>query len=157
MLKNRHRIKRRDSKKLIENIESSLGCNVDGVIEIADYKNRKLILIDGKICGFFIEGNPFLNISGLKKWKPSKKYVMVDDGAIKFILNGADVMAPGIIKADEEIQKGDAVWIKDMRDIPLSVGIALVDGMEMTKADKGKAVKNIHYIGDEIWKLSENF
>ncbi|HEC76680.1 MAG TPA: DUF1947 domain-containing protein [Thermoplasmatales archaeon] len=157
MLKNRHRIKKKESKEVIENIESSLGCNIDGIIEFAEYKNRKLILIDGKICGFFIEGNPFLNVLGLKRWKPSKKYVMVDEGAIKFILNGADVMAPGIVKADEEIQKGDAVWIKDMRDMPIAVGIALIDGMEMMRADKGKAVRNIHHIGDEIWKLSKDF
>lgn len=150
-------LRKKEGKRLIESIESILGCNLDGVIEIAEYKNKKLIIIDGKIQGFFVEDKPFLNVSGLKKFGASKRYVLVDDGAIKFILNGADVTAPGIIEADENIKRDDIVWVGDSRKTPIAVGIALMDGVEMIKENRGKAVKTFHYAGDEIWRLSEGF
>jgi len=31
--------------------------------------------------------------------------VVVDPGAVKFIINGADVMGPGIIEADPDIRR----------------------------------------------------
>lgn len=156
MFKNRHALKKKDVKKITEKLEKILGCNVEGEMEIAEYKEWKLLFIDGKIYGFFIDEEPFLNVEGLKRFKANKRKVTVDDGAIKFILNGADVMAPGVVDADESITEGDVVWVSDMRGLPLAVGIALMNGKEMVAARKGKAVKNIHHIGDELWKLSKD-
>ena len=65
-------------------------------------------------------------------------------------------MAPGIIEADKEIKEGDIVWVRDERNLPLAVGKALMDGIEMVKANRGKAVENLHYIGDKLWKLCKS-
>lgn len=157
MLKNRHVLRKKEGKRLSEEIESILGCSLNGVIEVADYKNKKVIIINGKVLGFFVENIPFLNVSGLKKFGASKRYVLVDDGAIKFILNGADVTAPGIIDADENIKRSDIVWVGDSRKMPIAVGIALMDGIEMVEENRGKAVKTFHHTGDEMWRLSEGF
>jgi PUA domain protein len=74
-------------------------------------------------------------------------------GAVRFVTNGADVMAPGIVDADASIEKGHQIWICDERHHkPLAVGIALLNGNEMISAEKGKAVKLKHYIGDGLWK-----
>ncbi len=156
MFKNRHALKKKDAKKVMEKLQENLGCDIEGKIEVAEHKKWKLLFIDGKIYGFFIDDSPFLNVEGLKRFGADKRKVVVDDGAIKFILNGADVMAPGIVEADESIKKGDVVWVSDMRGLPLAVGIALMNGKEMVAASKGKAVENIHHIGDELWKLSKD-
>lgn len=155
-MKNRHKLRKKEAKKLIEDIEKNLGCKIGKEIEIAEYEDKKLIFIDGKFLGLFIENIPFLNVEGLKIYKANKKFVTVDDGAIKHILNGADVMAPGIIEADKEIKEGDIVWVRDERNLPLAVGKALMDGIEMVKANRGKAVENLHCIGDKLWKLCKS-
>ncbi len=156
MLKNRHMVSKKEKKEILKKIETTLGSKVDGSIEIADYEKMRLLLINGKIRGFVVDGEPFLNVEGLKEFKASKRYVIVDDGAIKHILNGAEVMAAGIVDADEGIKKGDMVWVSDVRSLPLAIGIALMDGKEMKEAKKGKAVENIHHIGDKIWKMCKS-
>jgi PUA domain protein len=83
------------------------------------------------------------------------KRVAVDMGAVPHVVNGADVMSPGIVSADPEIKAGDVVVVVDERHgKPLAIGLALLDGSAM-RAPKGKAVKNIHHVGDEIWRLLE--
>ncbi|KAA0002703.1 MAG: DUF1947 domain-containing protein [Thermoplasmata archaeon] len=154
MLKNRHMVSKKEKKEIFKKLENSLGCIIDGSMEIADYEKMKLLIINGKVRGFIIKGEPFLNVEGLKEWKAKKRYVIVDDGAIKHILNGAAVMAAGIIDADEGIKAGNMVWVSDARSLPLAIGIALMNGKEMKEARKGKAVENIHHIGDKIWKIS---
>lgn len=146
-------MRKKEAKEFIRKIEENLGCKINNEIEIAGYENIKLIFIDGELHGLIFDGIPFLNVEGLKKYKPTKKFVVVDDGAIKHILNGADVMAPGIIEADKEIKEGDLVWIRDERGLPLAIGKALMDGERMSNEKKGRAIENIHFIGDKIWKM----
>ena len=148
-------MRKKEAKQMLQELNAYLGCNIEGTIEMAEYKGRKIFLVDGRLEGIFIGKKPFLTVNGLKRWRAEKKWVMVDDGAIKFILNGADVMAPGIIKADEGIKKEDLVWVKDERNLPLAVGMAIMDGEEMRDATKGKAVENLHHMGDELWKVGE--
>ena len=79
---------------------------------------------------------------------------MVDMGAVKFVTNGADVMSPGIVDADENIIEGDQVWICDEEHYkPLAVGIAIMNGKQMISERQGKSVKIIHYVGDVLWNL----
>ena len=79
----------------------------------------------------------------------------MDEGAIRFICNGADVMGPGISEADRAIRPGDMVWVRDMKHKkPLAIGKAMVGGEVMATRAPGKAVKNMHYVGDELWGLA---
>ena len=86
--------------------------------------------------------------------RPAKAFVTVDMGAVKFVNNGADVMAPGIVEADPAIQPGDLVWIRDEKNkVPLAVGEAILAGAQMPRGPKGKAVKALHHVGDPLWEL----
>jgi PUA domain protein len=83
------------------------------------------------------------------------KRVVVDMGAVPHVTRGADVMAPGVVSADDDIEPGVSVVIVDERHgKPLAVGQAVVHGREM-KGPSGKVVKNLHHVGDEIWHLSQ--
>jgi len=67
-------------------------------------------------------------------------------------MNGADVMKPGIVYADERIKENDFVFVTvEGKDSPIAVGLALCNGTEMI-GEKGKAVKNIHHLKDKIWR-----
>ena len=104
-----------------------------------------------------VNGTVMMTIQGILRFHPSNRFVVVDMGAVRFVTNGADVMAPGIVDADEQIEIGMPVWICDeQHHKPLAIGIALMNGIEMVHATKGKAVKMIHYVGDSIWNLIDS-
>ncbi len=79
------------------------------------------------------------------------KHVKVDEGAVPHILNGADVMIPGITDFSE-FSEGDTLIVMGPKDIILAVGKAIIKSAELQKRKKGKAIKTIHYAGDKIWK-----
>lgn len=89
-----------------------------------------------------------IKMSGIE----STQYAVVDEGAVKHLLNGADVMSPGIIECSG-FQKESlvAVW-NPTKETPLCVGKALMSCDEIMRIRKGKAIKNLHYAGDKIWK-----
>ncbi|MBI4152535.1 DUF1947 domain-containing protein [Candidatus Woesearchaeota archaeon] len=96
-----------------------------------------------------------------ERWIPTLKFlqqkiilpkIVVDMGAIKFLIGGADVMRPGIVEVDSGIAKDEPVVIVDTNNQkPIAVGIALISGAEMKETKSGKVIKNIHYVGDKIW------
>ncbi|UXD21486.1 RNA-binding protein [Ignicoccus pacificus DSM 13166] len=80
--------------------------------------------------------------------------VVVDEGAVKFITNGADVMRPGIVDFKGDFKKGDIVLVYTVKlPFPIAVGEALYDLQEMSQMKRGKVIKNIHHLGDELFKL----
>lgn len=80
--------------------------------------------------------------------------VVVDEGAVKHLLNGADVMIPGIREFDEfNMNDVVSVW-GPKKEAPIVVGRALISSNAMRELRKGKAIKNLHYAGDKIWNLS---
>ena len=84
----------------------------------------------------------------------TEKYAKVDMGAINFVIKGADIMSPGIVDADESIVPGETITIiEEGHNKPLAIGISIISGKEMIENDKGKAIKNLHYVGDPIWDL----
>lgn len=81
------------------------------------------------------------------------KTITVDMGAIRFVVSGADIMRPGIMAFDEGIKEKELVVVVDVNNKkPLAIGVALMDSEMLQNTKIGKSVKNIHYIGDEIWK-----
>ena len=80
--------------------------------------------------------------------------MIVDMGAVPHIVNGADVMRPGIKDFRGEFNEGDFVVVRDERNLrPLAVAIALVGLEECRAMKRGKVAKKIHHVNDRIWKL----
>ena len=156
-LKKRHRIRRKEINRYSQELSEHFGCPVfsgSEVVDIAESEDHEVILVGSVPVAVMIEGRPILTVKGLMRYKPTRFYVEVDMGAVPFVTKGADVMAPGIVAADEAIKEGDLVWIRDERNKrPLAVGRALISGPEMVSSNKGKAVKSIHYVGDSVWQI----
>ncbi len=78
--------------------------------------------------------------------------VVVDMGAVKPILNGADVMRPGIRRIEGDLKRDGVVLVLDEAKLrPISVSVSLYDKAEMESMEKGKVLINLHYINDKIW------
>ncbi|MEM2900090.1 MAG: RNA-binding protein [Thermoplasmata archaeon] len=154
-IRNRHRLKQKEVKKLVEDLKLRLGRDsipLDSIVDRASASEYDLFFVDNQILAFEINGIPFLTLKGILKWQPERMFVEVDEGAVKFVANGADVMGPGIVSFDNSIKKGDVVFVRDAKHKrPLAVGLALKDASELAKKEKGKCVKNIHWLGDKLW------
>ena len=112
----------------------------------------KIILINQEPSFFYYNDKLVPTLKYLQNNLILKK-ITVDMGAVKFVVNGADIMRPGITKIEEEIEKDEFIVIIDEKNQkPLAVGIALLNSEEMQKSTTGKVIKNIHYVGDELWK-----
>lgn len=127
-------------------------CSKKDIVEVVEDKAVKFLVINREPA-FFYRENRLIPILKYLQTHSLLKRITIDMGAIKFIVNGADVMRPGITEMEEGIQKDDLVVIIDQNNKkPLAVGVALFNSEEMKAMPKGKAVKTIHYVGDEVWK-----
>ncbi len=157
-IKSRNVLRKTDEKALINDIVEAFG-------DASAFANRKLehvatdeqdfIFVDGEPLLFKIEGKIFPTVKGALKLNPARRRVVIDPGAVKFIINGADVMGRGIVEADLSIKEGDLVIVVEQaHGKALAIGRALMPGNEMA-GKAGKAIKSIHYVGDELWKLEQ--
>ena len=109
---------------------------------------------------YFVDGTPLI-IRTKAGLLPSLKFleavnslphVVVDMGAVAHIANGADVMRPGVRDVRRDFVKGDLVVIADEKyGKPIALGLAEVDAMELRSVTKGKVIRSVHYVGDELW------
>lgn len=158
-IRKRKRMRAKEIKVISSELEQMLGVPVfteDDAVDIAESTDFDLLFVGGDILGLVSGGKPFLTVRGIIVYKPVKRYVTVDMGAVPFITNGADCMGPGIVEADPSIAAGDMVWIRDIKNkMPLAVGITERSGEELMRKGPGKAIKNIHNVGDKLWKTGE--
>jgi len=152
-------LRSKDIRSYLEEMESTLGTEVfkeSDPVDLAESSGYDLLFVSGRILGLIHEGRAFVTVRGALEYSPQKRYVTVDMGAVPFVTKGADVMAPGIVDADPEIVPGQLVWIRDQRNsVPLAVGESMLSGPEMVAASAGKAITNIHHVGDKLWKYEE--
>lgn len=158
-LRKRHRMRQKDIAAAAARIEDAVGAKVfspSDTVDMAEGPGFDAIMVDGEVLGLVVDGVPFLTVRGLLRYAPTRRYVTVDMGAVRFVANGADVMGPGVVDADEGISEGDLVWIRDERNKrPLAIGRALVPAESMLAKSKGKVVLSLHYVGDKLWLVDE--
>ena len=168
-LRVKHPLSKKEIKEIIREMSEIFGIEIaekmlkkKDRVEVAEFdRTTEILLVNGR--PFFIRRKGLIfplvialyelsNEEDLRKWP---RRVVVDAGAVPFIIKGADVMAAGIIDADENIREGDFVFVvEEDYGRPLAIGIALMDGKTMKEKPKGKAVKNIHHAKDKIWELT---
>jgi len=140
------------SAQLVEKFGEAAPRIPEGAVELVELEGgREVILANGKPFLLKTTDGLFPTLTSLDRI--TLKRVTIDMGAVPYVAGGADIMAPGVVTADDGIMSGDGVVIIDERHgKPLAIGLALVAGAAM-KAPKGRVLKNLHYVGDEVWQL----
>ncbi len=156
-VKSRHHLRSDAVDELRGAIRDRLGVELTGdtfeLVELSD-SPFDLVLVDGEPHAFYYEGDPFLTVRGANAFPPEHGVVTVDTGAISFVSDGADVMRPGIVEADERIAEGDlTIVVEEAHGKALAVGRALVSGEEMP-GDSGKVVESVHHVGDDLYEFA---
>jgi len=150
-------LSRRDSGEMVSRVESSLGVELnlgrsaqarcaepeEGVVFVA---------LDG--YEFVKAGEGFIPFLGSPATTALFPSATVDEGAIRFMLNGADVMRPGVRAFDDWGPAGRMVVVKEeKKGRPIAVGPSLVGSSEARGMSKGGCIKNLHHVGDRYWNL----
>lgn len=158
----KHDLPRRELKKMKERIATSLGEEflsfLDGekIETCSTDLQTDMILVDGEPRFFISEKMIFPTLKAFlnKDVRRMPYHVTVDMGAVPYVVNGADIMRPGIRGIDMNARKDDFVIITEQNHgRPLAVGILLYDAKEIMERKEGKAVKNLHFVGDKMWEL----
>jgi PUA-domain protein len=161
-ISSRHHLRSDEVSAIETAMADQLGVDLDGdsyeLVELAD-SEFDLVLVDGEPDVLYVEDEdgepePFLTVRGANRHAPSSNVVTVDAGAVSFVSDGADVMRPGIVEADETIGEGDLVAIaEEAHGKVLGIGRAMTDGEDMV-GDQGKVVKSVHHVGDDLYEFA---
>ena len=156
-VKSRHHLRSDAINEIQDALAENLGVDLDAdtfeKVELTT-DDWDVVLVDGEPHVLYLDGEPFLTVDGANAYPPTRHVVTVDTGAIQFVSDGADVMRPGIVEADEDIAEGDLVVInEETHGKFLAVGRALADGDEMV-GDEGRVVESIHHVGDDLYEFS---
>jgi len=141
------------SERLKINLETILGSKAN--VETVEADFGQLILVNCKPLFFKVKETvlPTLFFREISVQAPK---VVVDMGAIPYVCNGADVMAPGIVGIEGEFSKGDIVLVVDEKHRkPLALGEILYNAENVKNVKQGVVVKNVHFVSDKIWNFAK--
>ena len=157
MTSKRTTLKSSEAKLLLHDFKHKFPGFVDDIqgkqmVEEVLVDGGKLFLLGGRPFAISTENGLFPSLANdeLLRSLPS---IVVDMGAIPHDCSGADIMRPGIKEMHGEFGKGDVLLVKDIR-FGKSIGICVaeVSSESMRTMSKGKAAKNVHYVGDQFWQ-----
>ncbi|KAJ9095778.1 hypothetical protein QFC20_006573 [Naganishia adeliensis] len=104
---------------------------------------------------------PFIpSLKILHKYPAMLPHVQIDRGAIKFLLAGANMMAPGLLSKGGHLPDGlpaDTVVAihAEGKESACGIGKLVASSEEIKKSGKGIAVEVLCYIGDDLWLLEK--
>ena len=150
-------LSRHDSAEMIGRIESQLRVNL-GLPKSAqascEEPEEGVIFVHLEDLVFVQSGDAFIPFLGSQATLERFPSAVVDEGAIRFMLNGADVMRPGVKSFDSWGPAGATVVVKEEKKMrAIAVGRSLVTGDEAGQMTKGVCIKNLHHVGDRFWGL----
>jgi malignant T-cell-amplified sequence len=153
-------LSRRDSAEMISRIEKSLGLSLalpkSAQARCAEPEEGAVFVV---LNGFeFVQvGETYFPYLGSQSTLALFPQAHVDEGAIRFLLNGADVMRPGIRRFDDWGPAGKMVIVREeKKGRAIAVGPSVVAGSEVQGMTKGGCVKNVHHVGDRYWNLHKS-
>lgn len=85
----------------------------------------------------------------------SRGYVVCDPGAVSFIRESKNLMAPGVVDAHPDVKDGDEVIIVTPEKEVVATGIAKMSAEDMIRNDRGVAVKTRWYKQEEFLDLKQ--
>lgn len=151
-------LREREAAQLLEEVSRKLKIDIKSLLDVKKPSVEVAETSAAKI--YYVNGKPILARTKealvpallFEKALQSLPQIVVNMGAVPHICNGADVLAPGVVKADRSFAANDYVVVVDERHgRPLAVALALLDSAALTSLSRGKVAKNLHYVGDALW------
>ncbi|KAJ5893898.1 hypothetical protein N7495_005589 [Penicillium taxi] len=107
------------------------------------------------------DGPPIPHLRIIHAFPSALPTVQIDRGAIRFVLSGAALMAPGLTSpggrlpdAEHALQAGQIVAVKaEGKEEVCLVGALKIGTEEMKSKGKGIVMDEGHYLGDGLWRM----
>ncbi len=99
----RHRLKSKEVRAMGQRLEAAIGVDMlskETAVDRARGVDMDYLLIGGKVAYLVVDDVPFPTLHTLLERPVEGSWVKVDEGAVRFLANGADCMAPGVVGAD---------------------------------------------------------
>jgi len=126
-----------------------------------------LYAIDSRPLFFQSLDNPLIpHLRLLHAFPSALPAVGIDRGAIRFVLSGATLMAPGLTSAggqlpdpasnpgERELEAGEVVAVRaEGKEEICMVGVLKMGTEEMKKKGKGVVMDEGHFLGDGLWRM----
>ena len=155
----RHSLREKEARNVILEFLKKTGATAEQLfeskkhVETIETEDAKIYLIDEKPLLASSNGKPFPTLFFKEVFSFLPK-IVVDMGAVSHVCQGADIMAPGVIRIEGQFDVDDFVLVVDERySKPLAVGSAILDSRMARQTNHGKIAKNLHYVGDKLWML----
>lgn len=162
-IKHRRFLKEKEAAQIIQEFQQKTKININELfetekpsLEVAETPVAKVYFINGKpaIANYKNTLIPTLLFDKALQTLPK---ITVNMGAIPHICNGADLMAPGVVKIQDNYQQNDYALVVDERhQKPLAIVTTLSDAQTTRGLTHGKIAKNTHYVGDALWNQLKN-
>jgi PUA domain protein len=154
----RHALRKGDFKLLKEQLSKIIEGTIDSLFktgaELVITDSCELYAEDKKVLAFKVGERIIPSLRALNEGLVKLPTITVDMGAVPYVTNGADIMAPGITLVTDGLVAGNIVTIIDENyGKSLAVGELLFDSDNIKQTEKGKVIKNLHYVNDSIWSL----
>ena len=158
-VKKRHVIRKTQIAGLLDRLRAEIGVSAelfqsDRIERVETDAPFEIYLVDKRPFLMAFGGWAFPTLRGLIEHPIPERQVVVDTGAVRFVVNGADIMRPGIVSISPDILEGHPVQIFEERHgKPLAIGVALLDAADMEQQERGKSIQSLHYVGDDLWNM----
>jgi len=155
----RHSIRKGQAQDLLSRLELQIGASAQlfhaDMIEVLETNaDISLFLVHKKPLLMDTGDWVFPTLKGALQFPFPERRVAVDAGAIPYVVNGADIMRPGIVSVSDDVKANAPVQVVDEKHgKALAIGVALYDAPAIRASTAGKMVKKFHHVGDEIWNL----
>ncbi|MEM2141836.1 MAG: PUA domain-containing protein [Candidatus Thorarchaeota archaeon] len=162
-IKKRRLLKSKEQRDQIEELTRSFKTEIslpgqqphleEGFLE----DGSRVIMLNGVILFFERAGRVFPSLNALLMGVVKLPTVTVDMGAVRYVVNGADIMRPGVTALEDSINTGEVVAVIDQtHHKPLAIGVSLMNAAQIKEATSGKVVNSVHHVGDEIWEFNKS-
>lgn len=135
-----------------------------------------LYVIDGEPVFFEVDKGVLLpHLKLVHRFPNAWPTIRIDRGAIRFVLSGATLMAPGLTSpggrlpeprdGDEGVDE-DGHWSRELekeepvvvmaegKEHACAVGILVAGTKEVKEKGKGPVIEEAHFLGDGLWKYN---
>lgn len=133
-------------------------------VAVAKCPNHVQVIVIESVPRFFSVRDKlfFPTLRTLHEYPRMMRRLRCDEGAIKFVLKGANVMCGGLTsegaKADGDDEEVDAdmpvAIFAEGKEHAIAVGVTRMSTEEMRQVNKGIGVENVHQLGDGLWRTT---
>ena len=129
-------------------------------ISTGKLENFKVFFLNNEPCFLQAKEGPIIpHLKLLHKYPFLLPTCQVDEGGIKYLINGADVMIPGLISkggklpTEKEIPHNIVAVLCEGLENAIAIGQMQMSAEEMKSKEKGMGIKVYTHLGDDTWNI----